>query len=684
MDYQIKVDKLKLHNTKANYHSHIYISPDNKAIGAGLGRLFIIVEAKSREKKIPSILNQIVEELSEYYFHSPTKNSEAALETTCQYFNENIYDITGKDSKWIRERMSVLIATLDDNQLILSAYNNIKLWLLRDNKIHDVTAGQSSPKKDSKSKKIVNQLISGQLDDGDVLLLTNSAIFDYFSDEKIKKTLTTLAPTQACAFFKNTLVDLKTPVDFSTVVVKINKQKAREDTEEYAKQEILASQHKTAELSQAQPSLVNRLVRNLSGLVKKGIQKTRLMLKDNFYKLKNKQKDKSQTQAAQQETEQATDSILISLKKLIGLINKYKLALLILIIIIAFLSSLLLVNRDKKEHQNIAEFNNNITLIEDKLNSVEAALIYKDKNKAQELIGQARQIYENIQIPEDQNFQNKYQELGHKINNQFSDLYNIEEIQNLTKLADLPAQLSPSSNIILGPKNILYFAAGSNLYKVNSQNQGVDKIAETDTNILKIKNFNKDRLILITQAQKFWFLDINNFSVRKLSSVNQPSQESQIQDFDIYSENIYTLDNGLNNIYKYNYSQNQFDEPQTWLEDEVDIDDNKYIAINGSIWLSGQDSKVYKFFRGRQEIFAIKGNYKKISVDTVVIFNEKIDNMYLLDKDNNTILIANQNGEVQRQFLADKIGRVTSIYPNTEESELYLLTNEKVIKFSLD
>ena len=220
MIYRTKVDKLTINNTRGNYQSHVYIAPSEETGSTGLGQLFIIIEARSREKKIPAILNQIVEELSEYYYHSPTKNTEAALETTCQYFNENIVDITGKNLNWIKEKMSILAATIENDKLTLSNYANIKVWLFRENKIHDVTGGQESKK--TSGKKILSQLVSGQLADDDVLLLTNNTIFDYFSDEKIKKTITTLAPTQACAFFKNTLLDYKVPVDFSTIIVKFS------------------------------------------------------------------------------------------------------------------------------------------------------------------------------------------------------------------------------------------------------------------------------------------------------------------------------------------------------------------------------------------------------------------------------------------------------------------------------
>ena len=111
------------------------------------------MEISSKEKRVPEILEQTLKELSEYYYHSPTKNAEAALETTCQYFNENIADISGKDLKWIREKFNLLIGTIQADNLILSYFGQLKAWLLRQNKLHDITAGQSGPKKNPGSKK---------------------------------------------------------------------------------------------------------------------------------------------------------------------------------------------------------------------------------------------------------------------------------------------------------------------------------------------------------------------------------------------------------------------------------------------------------------------------------------------------------------------------------------------------
>jgi len=155
MNYQLKADKLTVKNTKGNNQSYSYLAPLNLAEESGLGQLFIIAEIRSKEKKVPAILEQIVQELSEYYYHSPTKNAEAALETTCQYFNENIADISQKNWQWLKEKISTIIATVQDDCLSLSNYNNIKIWLVREGKVHDISGADNNGKKTA-AAKIIN------------------------------------------------------------------------------------------------------------------------------------------------------------------------------------------------------------------------------------------------------------------------------------------------------------------------------------------------------------------------------------------------------------------------------------------------------------------------------------------------------------------------------------------------
>lgn len=698
MIYRTKVDKLTISNSKGDYQSYVWVAPSEQGGTTGLGQLFIIVEIKSREKKIPMVLNQIVEELSEYYYHSPTKNTEAALETTAQYFNENVVDIAGKNLKWVREKMSILVAAVQENKLILSNYNKIKVWMLRDNKIHDVTSGQGESQKSMAGKKILSQLISGQLIDGDVLLLTNSTIFDYFSDEKIKKTISTLAPTQACAFFKNTLLDYKVGVDFSTIIIKFSEFKKEERLLSQSAKGETAVDEGIEELNRTEPKMLGKVAKSIGAGIKKGLGQTgqkvgelikprlKTKAKRQGEEVKQERREKDTGQAPPEGLMQPTDDKggrwarwLAKFKKW-KTINRveYRLVVLILIVGALFAGSLAVVNNRQESQQKNEEFQGIVAEINDKLNSMEAALIYKDETRAQELLGEARELLGSL--PQD-NAQQQYTylELKDSVEAQVGRIYKLDKIENPEILAVLPPGFNPTSNIYISNKDIIYAARGGEVYKLNSESKSMDKVAEIQGQIKQILDFETSRILLVTSRNETWLLDTGNDSTRQVS-FSLPTDESVIGGMATYAQKLYVLDEGQNNIYKYSYNTSSFSNPTAWLEGAGDIAGNISIVVDGNIWLSAKDGQIDKFFKGKEEVFSLKGAYEPVSAQTVLYTADSLDNLYLLDRSNNRIYIADKQGKITQQLLGDELEDIVSIVPNANEQEIYVMTGERVYK----
>ncbi|OGG87616.1 hypothetical protein A3B87_00675 [Candidatus Kuenenbacteria bacterium RIFCSPHIGHO2_02_FULL_39_13] len=692
MIYQTKVDKLTIGNAKGYYQSHVYVAPSDRQGTTGLGQLFIVVESRSREKKIPGILDQLVNELSEYYYHSPTKNTEAALETAAQYFNENIDDITGKNLRWIREKMSILIAAVQDNKLIISNFGGLRAWLFRNNKIHDITGGGGN--KNATGKKILCQLISGQLINEDILLLTNNTIFDYFSDEKIKKTVMSLAPTQACAFFKNTLLDYKVPVDFSTIIIKFMafKKTPQQIVDATTEVNVLQTIDAVAMLNKAAPGIMAKIFMALAGSAKSGLAKIHALIKKaGRLKMTGKKEAKkelgqlvetrvgSEQQIADQDTGKKARGLAFKKWKSFNIVE-YRLILLIILAAILFAGSLLMINKKNAKQTKKQEFQTLAEEINSKINSVEAALIYKDEDKAQGLLSEANNLLAKLTSnnPEEQY---QYQELKNKLAKQINRIYNLETITNPEVTADLPQGFAPTSNIYLASNNIIYLARGDEIYKVNSANKALDKVASIAGQAKKLMNFEKNKMLILTSAGKLWIMDTNNYNVREIAL--ELPEKSQLVDLAVYGLKIYLLDDGNNNIYKYNYQTTSFATPTKWLSGQEDLAGNETIAVDGNVWLGAKDGQINKFFKGKKEVFSLKGAYEKISSHTLLLTNELINNLYLLDRDKNRILIADKTGRVSKQFLGDELEKIISIAPNSNEQELYIMTVNKVYKIEL-
>ncbi len=706
MEYQLKADKILIQGEKSASQARLYLASREDELAGGLGRLFIIIEAHSREKKIPQILEQALNELSEYYYHSPTKNVEAALETTAQYFNENIVDISGKNLKWIREKINILMAVVQGNKLTLTAYGDIKLWLFRDDKIHDVTGGITSNEGGS-GKKILSQLISGKLNDKDVLLLTNNGIFDYFSDEKIKKTVTTLAPTQACAFFKNTLVDYKINISFASIIVKITAYKSvkneeqehvlnkKENGTQYALNELNRSgygdflKQRGQALFKAAVVWAQKVINNL----KERRQQGRIMAKSEDKDKNNikKRQAAAGTKSGKKNTDtkeintpgQGLGSVMEKIKAI--KLPHYRLTILIIVVAVLFAASLISIKQQQTRKHRLAKFDQTVQDIKDKIDSVEAALIYKDKDKAQELLAQSRSLMNTLKNelpPEDKERENTYQQLENKIQNQVNKIYRLKNLDGgLVELAKF--NITPGSNLFLNNKNVLLLAdVNGTLYKLNSQSKKLDKITVIGKPVRKINAWPNKKTVLSGQGNVLWLANESGYQAKKIT-FDKPNEQSRLVDLSNYGNKIYVLDTANNNIYKYALRHDKFSAPEKWLKQQADLKNARQILVDGNIWVIKDNGEVEKYFRGQKEIFEWHGLYENLGKNIKLWTAADLNALYLIDQDKNRVIITDKDGQVKQQLLGDKVEKILSVIPNNREDELYILTERHIYRYKL-
>lgn len=669
------------HDLKTPSKSAIYIAPENLSTDSNLGQLFIIAEINSKEKKVPAMLDQTIKEMSEYYYHSPTKNAEAALETACQYFNENISDIINKNTKWIRDKFNILAITIQENQLILSAFGDIQIWLFRKGKMHNIAANHSEKKKTA-SKKLLSSLVSGQLENEDALMLTTKTIFDYFADSKIRQTIATLAPTQACAFFKNTVLDYKIPIDFNTVIIKFTAAKKIAQNEKIQAASILSENQSGDTLNFTQKKSALKSV--IAGAKKSSLKVTSLV-RSSIQRIKDK-KNTIQTaefgKAPLKKTRIAPDEIQDAQPEKISKfsLSKHRLKIAITLIALLFIASLFMVNQKKEKQAELVNTQEIIKNINDKINSSEAALIYKDEAQAQKILDQAKNLLASLpQKTDEQRYE--HQKLAETINQRINQIYHITPIENPKQIISLEELIGISSNI-LAAKNSLYFASGKAIYKINPEEKTKTKVADISSQIHKIINFDKNNLLLYNNQNKIFIFDTTNNTSRSLS-FELPKDTSSIQTVALYSKKLYAADNVNNQIYKYTYSASGFANPTSWLKEEAEISNIQSISVDGNIWIASDNGQILKFFKGKKEVFSLSGVFEQITGNTKILTDENLSNLYILDIENNKIIIANKQGGVTKNLIGENIGKILSVYPNSDENLLYIMTEKNIFEIEI-
>jgi hypothetical protein len=161
--------------------------------------------------------------------------------------------------------------------------------------------------------------------------------------------------------------------------------------------------------------------------------------------------------------------------------------------------------------------------------------------------------------------------------------------------------------------------------------------------------------------------------------IEKDDEWGDIKDMWMYNGNIYMVDAGKDEIYKYLVAEGGYSAKTSYVKSgKADLAKANAMAIDRSIYvLNG--SRVLKYESGNSINFAIKiPGGDDLEFDDIFT-SDDIDNVYLLDKAAKKIFVVSKDGEFLKQISASVIGEATDFVVDQKEGIL-LLTGDKIIK----
>jgi len=657
-----KFAKLILEPTKSNSVLEVFLVDEKMAEKSNLGRMFVLVEINSKERGIKEKVKEIFEMIKNDYYASPVPNIETSFEITCQNLNLNFKDIFNKPEAWYK-KINILIGVIKDDKLVFSHLGNFSGYLIRKNKISQILNTQSD-----ENETLFAQLTSGETKDGDVIILSNYTLFDFFSLEKIKNILSKLNPEQSVEQFKNLIDENAKNVNALSLVIKSEKNLLEVDeaknleeinTKKYI-QELYGSQESIQQLE----NLKQKTNSTLADCIWPNFDK----LKKIFSKLKpNKKSKKLKMPNKKNKVEDLSGghrNLLKSVHKIkrINLIFVGKMRWVLFGLIGVFVLSLFYIGYSQNIKQKDNANQEILASVQNKQDESEAALIYQDKEKANELLISAKLELKNINL-----FNKKWQERYNEQNNLVQKMIN--KINNIFEVATQESAVLEQGKI----NKIILDIEKEKSYLINENG----KVFVNENNVLNSLN-NLDTLNIVDIAfivdnKGMVVLDDNNkfyiYKNEKLEELNITLLEDAIvNEFELYGERIYFLDN-LHGVYKVSNITSANPQMTVWYAEDKDlINSAQQVFVDGNVWINSLN-QIVKLYRSRKVDFNLSGLNKEIAKDFKIYTTEDLDDLYVLDKNLGRIVVSDKNGVVKKQFLNDEL----------KNAENFVINNNKVI-----
>jgi len=682
------IGKLLVAPEKPSSTLEVFVTDEDKVEDSGLGSLFVLAEINSREKGVRDKVRQLIEMIKNDYYASPTPDVETSLETTCQNLNLNFADVMQKPEAWY-EKVNMLVGVTYEDVLTFSQMGSFSGYLIRGTKVSSILDTQ----KNDPTDELFSQLTTGEVKAGDVVVLADYTLFDFFSLEKIKKVTTKLNPEQAVHQFKNLFLENVRIPETVGVVIKYEKSRlAVEETDETQKyiQELYGSQESMQQLE----NLKERTGRTLSSSMWPNMDKVKKSLdvggkvksifsKKNGSKRALKLPKEKSTKAF--EDDEVLAPLDIGAPKPIKGLNVPKVKLphlggsmkwLIIVLIVIFAGSLVYLNFHKKFVERREANATILELVEDKKSRAEAALIYQDEEKANELLVEARQDLEDLDQYNDEwveEYEKVLQDLQRRIN-KVNDIFEVEA----EVVADLiNIDISSINEMLKQSEMILVLVDNNKVYKVDAGSKSFSEFfSHEDLKDLSI--LEDEGIVLQTIGNEFY---LRGGDVENLLSFSLPA-ENKIDDMKTYGSRIYYLDSERG-IYKVTSPLSAKPEVAVWYDEDKDlITGVKDILIDGNIWLNSTQG-IIKLFKGAREDFEITKLDKNMGQDLEIYTETDWDNLYMVDKFNRRLLVVDKSGVVVQQFLADELSSAENLVVSDNQSVAWFASGGKVWEISL-
>jgi len=212
------------------------------------------------------------------------------------------------------------------------------------------------------------------------------------------------------------------------------------------------------------------------------------------------------------------------------------------------------------------------------------------------------------------------------------------------------------------------------LYELSLEKKSLDK---DQTSEIK-----KSSLVALFEEKKYFYVPgegIYQIIDGKTKKVIENDKDwGKIVDLAVFNGNIYLLDQGKDQIYKYMTTEDGFGSGTSYFQSgqSIDLSQVNSLTIDGSIYLAG-NAVMFKYTSGLRDGFKV--NLPDNNINTTKIFTSRdLEKVYGWDKKRGTIYIMGKNGDYQEQVNSKILSTCTDfvVYKNF----IYVLQGSKIYK----
>ncbi len=660
---------------------------------------FYLIEISSpffSNSKVPEIIKSLLDK----YFASdkPDETPVYHFEHAIKQINSSLAELTKTgETDWVGA-LSAVIAVIVGRELLITQTGDASVYLFRKLKISHLTEGLNSDKTPHPLKTFSN-LITGDLQPEDRLLIANQTLFDYVPLDRLRQLLLSHSPSSTSQILVKQLRREKVRSVNSIIIESIDPTLEKKRVVEQKSEVFLLDQPAINILHQAKKAAApgamalfshsKRILLEAKHLTKTGLSKVAKKTDSNNGAKKPRPsgfgKSNSFPLISNQLSSPRVSNYASSVfKKSKGLISNFKYIPLIYITLAIALVTVSVIgikrnqyNKNQSIQKQVQE--ENLAKVKNLLDSGMSATLNKDSAQARNYFLEAKNLAQTINIPERQLEITQLRDEAEK------------KLNNLDKVTLLPLQ-APQAKFEGQKIDSIAYAEDSifGLDKTNgaiwqSQNSPATVVqVASSANLIGGSIYNIDENFIIIKAPTgIYQFDPTSKEISEWKIKQGDSWPQDITDADFFANSLYLLSGSKSQIYKYSKNNNEFSQPAAYIKESSKAYPMKNVAIDGNVWTLSLGT-IQSWSKGKLERIIDLKTVPRGADSFDRIFTDSQSSIFLTDSQNRRLVEIKKDGSyVRQQILSDSIGSIFSVTVDLKSKKAYFLANNSVYAVSL-
>lgn len=338
---------------------------------------------------------------------------------------------------------------------------------------------------------------------------------------------------------------------------------------------------------------------------------------------------------------------------------------------------------ERAQEEKIAMQERAVASVQQKIDSAEASLIYRDEGRARELLAEATASVNAL--PEKKPTEQQAKDgLRKKIAAAYDELRREVKLGQPEIVASITTGAeTPSLAKIASADGVLWSVSSKGeIFKVSVADGAAEKVADAPGGNAPAMFFTLGKDVFAAAKDGSGTM-VTLAGKTNARTVDFQGAESSVSDADVYNARLYVLDAAHNRIMRHPAVDKGFGQAQGYLKDGTDLSQAVSMAIDGAVYVLRKDGSISRIVKGLQEQFAVSPADPPVTAP-LRLRTEEASDLFVLDSSPARILRYNKKtGVLMAQYVNDALKDATDFAIDAKGTTALVAVHNQIIRFAL-